>query len=54
MYNSFISLGWFCGVASSMSKYGLRSFSSPFDWYFSDFKSVLHFIETDFIDFLAL
>ena len=49
---SFVSLGWYCGVAASMEKYGLRSFSSPFDWSFSDFKGVLHFLETDFEDFL--
>lgn len=52
-YNNCISLGWFCGVASSMSRYGLRSHSGPFDWYFSDFKSVLKVIETDFSDFMT-
>lgn len=54
MYNSFISLGWFCGTASSMQRYGLRSTSSPFDWYFSNnFQSIIHFIESDFEDFLC-
>ena len=51
-YKNCISLGWFCGVASSMSRYGLRSHSGPFDWYFSDFKSVLRVIETNFSDFM--
>lgn len=53
MFKSIISLGYYCGVASSMSKYGLRSFSGPFDWWFSDLCSVVHFIETDFLDFLC-
>lgn len=53
MFKSYISLGWFCGTAASMSKYGLRGFSGPFDWYFSDFSGVIQTIETDFIDFLA-
>lgn len=52
MYDYFVSLGWYCGVAASMSKYGLRSFSGPFDWYYSNFKGVIHFLETDFEDYL--
>lgn len=52
MFDYFISLGWFCGTASSLAKYGFRSSSDPFDWYISDLKGVLHFIETDFSDFL--
>lgn len=51
-YKHCISLGWYCGTASSMSKYGLRSCSGPFDWYFSDLESVLKVIETDFSDFM--
>lgn len=53
MYNYFISLGWFCGTASSLSKYGFRDFSGPFDWYYSDLQGVIHFLETDFEDFLC-
>lgn len=34
MFDSFISLGFFCGTAASMSGHGLRSFSGPFDWIF--------------------
>lgn len=52
MFDYFISLGWFCGTAASLSKYGFRSGSDPFDWYVSDLKSILHFMETDFSDFL--
>lgn len=52
MFDNFISLGWFCGMAGSLAKYGFRSKSYPFDWYFSDFRGVLHFIDTDFSDFM--
>lgn len=53
MFDYFISLGSACPVASSMSKYGLRSCSSPFDWLItSDFSWVLYHIDTDFKDFL--
>lgn len=52
MFENFISLGWFCGTAASMSKYGLRSRSGPFDWYFNNFPGVLACMETDFADFL--
>ncbi len=52
LYANCISLGWFCGVATSMSRYGLRHRSGPFDWYYSDFESVLKLIETDFYEFM--
>ncbi|WP_300791520.1 DUF1796 family putative cysteine peptidase [uncultured Acetatifactor sp.] len=53
MFDCFISLGGACPVAASMSKYGLRSFSGVFDWLVtSDFSWVLHYIETEFRDFL--
>lgn len=51
-YSNCISLGWFCGTASSLSKLGLRSNSSPFDWYFSHYWAVLKQIENDFSDFM--
>lgn len=51
-YDNCLSLGWFCGTASSMSKLGLRNFSGPFDWYFSDFDSVINQIDNEFIDFM--
>ena len=52
MFESYISLGWYCAVAGSLSKNGFRSFSSPFDWCYSDFNSVISQIENDFSDFL--
>lgn len=52
LYDNCISLGCFCGTAAAMEKHGLRSHSGPFDWYFSDFDSVLKVIETDFSDFM--
>ncbi len=52
MFDNFISLGWFCGTAASMSKYGIRSRSGPFDWYFNDFIGVLACMENNFVDFL--
>lgn len=53
MFDNFISLGWFCGMTASLAKCGFRNGSYPFDWYFSDFKSILHFIDTDFSDFMV-
>lgn len=40
-YINCISLGWYCGTASSCSRLGLRSFSGPFDWILSDFEYVI-------------
>lgn len=52
-YDYAISLGWFCGVASGMRWMGVRSFSSPFDWIYSDFPAVLKHIDDNFSDFLV-
>ncbi len=52
LFENCISLGWFCGTALSMVECGLRSYSGPFDWCFSDLKSVLYMIENDFKDFM--
>ncbi len=52
MFDSFISLGWYCGTASAMSRHGLRKMSSPFDWSFSELYGVMHFLESDFNDFM--
>ena len=53
MFDSFVSLGYCCGTASSMSQYGLRSFSGPFDWLVaSNFRWILHYMETDFTDYI--
>lgn len=51
-YDNCLSLGWFCGTASSLSMLGLRNFSGPFDWFFSDFDSVINQIDNEFIDFM--
>ena len=51
-YDNCISLGWFCGTASSLSQLGLRSFSGPFDWCLSDFQAVVNQIDNEFADFL--
>lgn len=51
-YINCVSLGWYCGTASSLSKIGLRSRSGPFDWYFSHYWAVLKQIETNFQDFM--
>lgn len=51
-YENCISLGWFCGTASSMNMHGLRSFSGPFDWCFTHLDAVLAAIENDFSDFM--
>ena len=53
VFKNCISLGWYCGTASSMAKYGLRSCSGPFDWYFSDYASVIKQMEDDFRDFMT-
>lgn len=53
MFDYFLSLGYACLTAASMSKYGLRAFSGPFDWLITeDFGWVLRLLETDFVDFL--
>lgn len=51
-YDNYVSLGWFCGTAGSLSRLGLRNFSGPFDWYCSDFDSVINQIDNEFIDFM--
>lgn len=53
VFSNFISLGSACQTASSMEKYGLRGWSGPFDWLVTDsLQWVLHYMETDFADFL--
>ena len=51
-YDNCISLGWFCGTASSLAKLGLRSYSGPFDWCFSQLGGVINQIEDDFKEFM--
>lgn len=53
MFSNFVSLGTYCATAASASKYGLRSWSGPFDWLITEeLKWVLYFIENDFEYFL--
>ncbi len=52
-YDYCVSLGWLCGTAASLSKLGLRGFSGPFDWYFSEYKGVLSQIQNRFTDFMT-
>lgn len=53
MFSNFVSLGAACPTASSMSKYGLRSFSGPFDWLVTSCLDwVLYYMENGFNDFL--
>ena len=52
MFGKFVSLGWFCGTAASMSKYGLRSGAGPVDWCFTELEELIHLIDTDFEHFM--
>lgn len=53
-FQNCISLGWFCGTANAMNHNGVRNFSSPFDWCFSNFDSVIKMIKNDFSDFMNI
>lgn len=46
-----VSLGSFCGVAEYCRRNGYRKASYPFDWIFTDLKSVASFLENDFSNF---
>lgn len=52
-YENCVSLGWYCGTASSLSKLGLRSRSGPFDWLESSLWGVIAQIENGFVDFMS-
>lgn len=53
MFDNFISLGPRCATADSMSKYGLRNWSGPFDWLVTtSFEKVLYLIENGFEGFM--
>ena len=49
---NYISLGYFCSVASELERYGLRGESYPFDWVISDFGGVVEAIQNNFSNFL--
>lgn len=52
-YTNCISLGGGCGVAASMSHYGLRNHAGPIDCYFLNMEPVLKLMEPDLKDFIA-
>ncbi len=52
MFKHGISLGNNCAMAASLSKYGLRSTSGPFDWVLTEFEGLINCLEMDFTDFL--
>lgn len=49
---NYISLGYFCSIASELEKFGLRTESSPFDWVISDFEGVIMAIQEHFAYFV--
>ena len=51
-YENYISLGYFCGVATDLEILGLRSYSYPFDWLISSFPEVVNLIDKEFDGFL--
>lgn len=53
-FENFISLGYFCEVASDLEKLGLRNTSSPFDWCITDFQMNIKLIENHFEGFMNL
>ena len=52
MKQHYISLGYFCSVASELEYIGLRNESSPFDWLISDFEGIIMAIRNNFEDFV--
>ena len=51
-FDNYVSLGYFCEVATDLEKIGLRNTSSPFDWCISQFQSIIRLIEDRFDAFL--
>lgn len=54
MFKHYFSLGCYCSVAATLERYGLRSFSGPFDWCMSEFKGVIQCIEDEFKGILKI
>ena len=50
--NYWFSSGYRCNASDFSVKYKFRKFSSPFDYMYVDFESVLQIINTRFCDFL--
>ena len=53
-FENFISLGFNCGVACALEKYGLRAKRMPFDWCISDWHGVERCLHTEFANFLLM
>lgn len=51
-YKNYISLGYFCNVASDLEELGLRNSSSPFDWNISIFEGVIKALNNEFANFM--
>ncbi len=52
-YDTIVSLGFFCSVATENERIGYRSFSLPFDWLITNkFSTVIRLLNTGFCDFL--
>ena len=51
-FGAAISVGTFCQSAMALKQAGLRKFSGPFDWIFSNVGVVSHCIQDDFVKFL--
>jgi hypothetical protein len=53
-YRHVISLGYFCGPAAELERYGLRDGSYPFDWNITPLRSAVAMVESRFRGFLEL
>lgn len=53
-YNHVVSLGCACNTSLYLKKLGLKLFSLPYDWIFSNLDMIQHTIEDDFESFLNL
>ena len=54
VYKNYISLGYFCNIASDLEELGFRNTSSPFDWEISVFEGVISAIDNRFNNFKML
>ena len=52
VYKNYISLGYFCNIASDLEELGFRNTSSPFDWEISVFEGVISAIDNRFNNFM--
>lgn len=48
----WFSAGFRCNATDFSVKYGFRKYSSPFDYMYIDFESMLHIVNNRFLDFL--